>query len=65
MNHAPRTETAHLTDADLDQVSGGTIAVGAALLASDGGFGAGLHAEAGRIGLTTGLGAATAHTTVA
>ncbi|MCC9152560.1 hypothetical protein LZP81_26885 [Streptomyces parvulus] len=69
MNHVPQTETAHLSDADLDHVSGGTIALGAALLTSDGGFGAGVHAEAGCIGLTTGVGASAihgdAHTTVA
>ncbi|MEU6287609.1 hypothetical protein [Streptomyces sp. NPDC046988] len=69
MNLVPQVETAEISDADLDQVSGGTVAIGAALIAGDGQFGAGLHAEAGCIGLTTGVGASAthsdAHTTVA
>ncbi|MEW2446641.1 hypothetical protein OIE75_10565 [Streptomyces sp. NBC_01723] len=69
MNLVPQVETAEISDASLDQVSGGNIAIGAALIAADGQFGAGLHAESGCIGLTTGVGASAihgdAHTTVA
>ena len=69
MNSVPQAETAELSDTDLEQVSGGSVAIGAALIASDGRFGAGLHAEAGHLALTTGLGASAihgdAHTTVA
>ncbi|RSN54131.1 hypothetical protein DMH12_16875 [Streptomyces sp. WAC 04229] len=69
MNFVPQAETAELSDADLDQVSGGNIAIGAALIAGDGQFGAGLHAETGHLAVTTGLGASAihgnAHTTVA
>ncbi|MFC8067775.1 hypothetical protein [Streptomyces sp. NPDC057293] len=69
MNLVPQAETAELSDTDLDQVSGGNIAIGAALIAADGQLGAGLHAESGCIGLTTGVGASAihgdAHTTVA
>ncbi|MFD4261961.1 hypothetical protein ACFWR9_31150 [Streptomyces sp. NPDC058534] len=69
MNLVPQVETAEISDTDLDQVSGGNVAIGAALIAGDGQFGAGLHAESGHLALTTGLGASAihgdAHTTVA
>ncbi|MFE2355417.1 MULTISPECIES: hypothetical protein [Streptomyces] len=69
MNLVPQAETAELSDTDLDQVSGGNVAIGAALIAADGQFGAGLHAESGHLAVTTGLGASAvhgdAHTTVA
>ncbi|MEV5019308.1 hypothetical protein ACIGW1_09570 [Streptomyces sp. NPDC053780] len=69
MKLVPQAETAELSDTDLDQVSGGNLAIGAALIAADGQFGAGLHAESGCLGLTAGVGASAihsnAHTTVA
>ncbi|MFE9708263.1 hypothetical protein [Streptomyces sp. NPDC005930] len=74
MNTAPQVETAEISDAALDQVSGG-LAVSTALIAGDGALGAGLYAEAGAFSLTTGLGVSTpfggasaqgqAHTTMA
>ncbi|WP_395573850.1 hypothetical protein [Streptomyces sp. BK79] len=63
MNLVPQVETAHLSDADLDQVSGGTLGIdaGAAVITSGRGVGAGLHAEAGPFALTAGLGASLTH----
>ncbi|MFE5255884.1 hypothetical protein [Streptomyces coelicoflavus] len=72
MNTVPQVATAQLSDADLDQMSGGLgLTAGAALVAGDGAFAAGLHAESGPFALTGGLGlsapfggaAANAHTT--
>ncbi|MFD8427633.1 MULTISPECIES: hypothetical protein [Streptomyces] len=57
MNTVPQVATAQLSDTDLDQVSGGLgITAGAALVAGDGAFAAGLHAESGPFALTGGLG---------
>ncbi|PPS90244.1 hypothetical protein [Streptomyces sp. MH60] len=56
MNTVPRVDTAEISDAALDQVSGG-LAISTALIAGDGALGAGLYAEAGAFSLTTGLGA--------
>ncbi|MFI8945642.1 hypothetical protein ACIGO6_03910 [Streptomyces sp. NPDC053750] len=58
MNLVPQVETAEISDADLDQVSGGNIAIGTALITADGAVGAGLHAEGGPFSVTAGLGAA-------
>ncbi|AXL88300.1 hypothetical protein C4J65_08095 [Streptomyces sp. CB09001] len=72
MNTVPQVETAEISDADLDRVSGGIgLTAGTALVAGDGAFAAGLHAESGPFALTGGLGvsapfggaAAHAHTT--
>ncbi|MEU1044376.1 hypothetical protein ABZ400_04365 [Streptomyces sp. NPDC005897] len=58
MNTVPQVETAEISDADLDQVSGGIgLTASTALFAGDGALGAGLHAEAGPFAVTTGLGA--------
>ncbi|KPC72143.1 hypothetical protein ADL35_32245 [Streptomyces sp. NRRL WC-3753] len=72
MNTVPQVETAEISDADLDQVSGGIgLTASTALVAGDGAYAAGLHAESGAFSLTGGLGlsapfggaAANAHTT--
>ncbi|MCM1941449.1 hypothetical protein NC239_24915 [Streptomyces sp. G3] len=72
MNTVPQVETAEISDADLDRVSGGIgLTASAALVAGDGALAAGLHAESGPFALTGGLGvsapfggaAAHAHTT--
>jgi hypothetical protein len=62
MNLVPQVETADISDADLDQVSGGTIGVdtGAAVIAAGGAVGAGLHTEAGPFAVSAGLGASAA-----
>ncbi|MFI8193007.1 hypothetical protein ACIF8T_30265 [Streptomyces sp. NPDC085946] len=55
MNLAPQVETAEISDAELDGVSGGQAGVHAAAAA---GAAAGLHVEAGPLCLTAGAGAA-------
>ncbi|OMI89513.1 hypothetical protein BSZ07_11400 [Streptomyces sp. M1013] len=58
MNTVPQVETAEISDAGLDQVSGGIgLTASTALFAGDGALGAGLHAESGPLAVTTGLGA--------
>jgi hypothetical protein len=59
MNFVPQVETAEISDADLDQVSGGNFGVdaGAAVITAGGSFGAGLYAEVGPLSVSTGLGA--------
>ncbi|WP_149551827.1 hypothetical protein [Streptomyces marokkonensis] len=62
MNLVPQVDTAELSDADLDQVSGGLaggvdVAAGLAVTASAGAAGAGLHVEAGPLSVCAGLGA--------
>ncbi|EHN73453.1 hypothetical protein ACIP29_10495 [Streptomyces coelicoflavus] len=63
MNFVPQVETAEISDADLDQVSGGNIGIdtGATDITAGGAFGAGFHAEAGPFSLTAGLGASAAY----
>ncbi|WP_121746676.1 hypothetical protein [Streptomyces sp. E2N166] len=58
MNLVPQVETAEISDADLDQVSGGNIGIdaGAAVITAGGAVGAGLYAEAGPFALGAGLG---------
>ncbi|WP_217164059.1 hypothetical protein [Streptomyces sp. AC512_CC834] len=71
MNLVPQVETAELSDADLDQVSGGHVGLnaGAAVIAADGAVGAGLYVESGPFavsagfGASAGLGSAETHTT--
>ncbi|MFB6553694.1 MULTISPECIES: hypothetical protein [unclassified Streptomyces] len=62
MNLVPQVETAHLSDADLDQVSGGILGIdaGAAVITAGGALGTGFHAEAGPFSVTAGLGASAA-----
>ncbi|ANB06090.1 hypothetical protein SAM40697_2130 [Streptomyces ambofaciens] len=57
MNLVPQVETADISDADLDQVSGG-LTVSTALVTGGGAVGAGLYAEAGPFAVSAGLGAA-------
>ncbi|MGC9499682.1 hypothetical protein [Streptomyces sp. WG7] len=59
MNLVPQVETAEISDADLDQVSGGQIGIdaGAAVITVGGTAGAGLYAEAGPLAVNGGLGA--------
>ncbi|MGV9283343.1 hypothetical protein [Streptomyces sp. NPDC003730] len=74
MNTVPQVDTAEISDAALDQVSGG-LALSTVLIGGEGALGAGLHAEAGALSLTSDLGLSTpfggaaaegqAHTTMA
>ncbi|CAM5290752.1 Type A2 lantipeptide OS=Streptomyces tendae OX=1932 GN=GUR47_11250 PE=4 SV=1 [Streptomyces tendae] len=58
MNTVPQVETAEISDADLDRVSGGIgLTASTALVAGDGALGAGLYAESGPLTLAGGLGA--------
>ncbi|MFH8974052.1 hypothetical protein [Streptomyces sp. NPDC017890] len=59
MNLVPQVETAEISDADLDQVSGGQVGIdaGAAVITVGGAVGAGLHVESGPVAVTAGLGA--------
>ncbi|CAL9433658.1 MULTISPECIES: hypothetical protein [unclassified Streptomyces] len=58
MKTVPQVETAEISDADLDQVSGGIgLTASTALFAGDGALGAGLHAESGPFAFTGGIGA--------
>ncbi|AQS69900.1 hypothetical protein [Streptomyces pactum] len=59
MNLVPQVETAEISDADLDQVSGGNIGVdaGTAVVTAGSAVGGGLHTEAGPLSVTAGLGA--------
>ncbi|MFJ8809770.1 hypothetical protein [Streptomyces sp. NPDC102490] len=76
MNTVPQVETAEISDAHLDRVSGGIgLTASTALFAGDSALGAGLHAESGPFAVTAGLGASAsfggataqghAHTTMA
>ncbi|MFG3076704.1 hypothetical protein [Streptomyces sp. NPDC048225] len=58
MNTVPQVDTVEISDAALDEVSGG-LALSTVLIGGDGALGAGLHAEAGALSLTTGLGVST------
>ncbi|MET8567072.1 hypothetical protein [Streptomyces sp. NPDC004783] len=62
MNHVPQVETAEISDADLDQVSGGHVGIdaGATVVTPAGAVAAGLHAEAGPGAVCAGLGASAA-----
>ncbi|MFF5159848.1 hypothetical protein ACFY3N_27110 [Streptomyces sp. NPDC000348] len=74
MNFVPQVETAEISDADLDNISGGQsvsagIDAGVAVVADHGSVGVGVYAEAGPLCVSAGLGAsvshaATAHTTM-
>ncbi|MFF0104887.1 hypothetical protein [Streptomyces hirsutus] len=61
MNLAPQVETAEISDADLDFISGGQAGPGTAanlglgVHAEQGALG--VHAEAGNVGITAGAGA--------
>lgn len=62
MNLVPQVDTAEISDADLDQVSGGLAGgvdaeAGLAVTASAGAAGAGLYVEAGPLSVCAGLGA--------
>jgi hypothetical protein len=59
MNFVPQVETAEISDADLDQVSGGNAGIdaGAAVITAGGAIGAGLFAESGPVTISAGLGA--------
>ncbi|MEU3895616.1 hypothetical protein [Streptomyces sp. NPDC045251] len=62
MNFVPQVETAEISDADLDQVAGGTVGIdaGAAVITAGGALGTGFHAEVGPFSVTAGLGASAA-----
>ncbi|GAA2560449.1 MULTISPECIES: hypothetical protein [Streptomyces] len=58
MNLVPQVETAEISDADLDNVSGGqagTVGLDASVAVTATG-GVGLYAEAGPVGVSAGLG---------
>ncbi|GAA3496089.1 hypothetical protein GCM10019016_031900 [Streptomyces prasinosporus] len=58
MNFVPQVETAEISDADLDNVSGGqagALGLDAAVAVTASG-GAGLYAEVGPVGFSAGLG---------
>ncbi|MFI2378204.1 hypothetical protein ACH5AO_24565 [Streptomyces sp. NPDC018964] len=66
MNFVPQVETAEISDADLDNVSGGQsvsagIDAGVAVVADHGSVGVGVYAEAGPLSVSVGLGAAVGH----
>ncbi|MEV5088031.1 hypothetical protein ACWEQ5_27325 [Streptomyces griseoincarnatus] len=66
MNLAPRVETAELSDADLDGVSGGQSVsagfdAGAAVVLGHGSVGVGVYAEAGPLSVSAGLGGSVSH----
>ncbi|MFH9814080.1 hypothetical protein [Streptomyces sp. NPDC017230] len=62
MSFVPQVETAEISDADLDQVSGGNVGIdaGAAVITAGDAVGTGFHAEVGPFSLTAGLGASAA-----
>jgi hypothetical protein len=74
MNLVPQVETAEISDADLDQVSGGHAGIvgvdaGVAVTTAGGATGVGLYAEVGPVTVCAGVGAsvtpgAHAHTTM-
>ncbi|CAL9543928.1 hypothetical protein SUDANB176_04301 [Streptomyces sp. enrichment culture] len=58
MNLVPQVETAEISDADLDNVSGGqagTVSLDASVAVTTAG-GVGLYTEAGPVGVSAGLG---------
>ncbi|MER6747292.1 MULTISPECIES: hypothetical protein [Streptomyces] len=62
MNFVPQVETVEISDADLDQVSGGLhggvdAAAGLAVTTAGGSAAAALHAEVGPLSVCAGLGA--------
>ncbi|MFE2277013.1 hypothetical protein ACFXAE_07045 [Streptomyces sp. NPDC059454] len=66
MTFAPQVETAEISDADLDNISGGHSAsvgidAGAAVVADHGSFGVGVYAEAGPLCVSAGLGGSVGH----
>ncbi|MGC0375643.1 hypothetical protein [Streptomyces sp. SAI-229] len=66
MNFVPQVETAEISDADLDNVSGGQsvsagVDAGVAVVADHGSFGVGVYAEVGPLCVSAGLGASVAH----
>ncbi|MEV5233984.1 hypothetical protein [Streptomyces sp. R02] len=66
MNLVPRVETAELSDADLDHVSGGQsvsagLDAGAAVVLGHGSVGVGVYAEAGPLSVSAGLGGSVSH----
>lgn len=64
MNFVPQVETAEISDADLDNVSGGhavSADAGVAVVADQGSVGVGAYAEAGPLSVSTGLGGSVAY----
>ncbi|CAM5385094.1 putative protein OS=Streptomyces albaduncus OX=68172 GN=FHS32_000719 PE=4 SV=1 [Streptomyces griseoloalbus] len=66
MNLVPRVETAELSDADLDHVSGGQsvsagLDAGVAVVLGYGSVGVGVYAEAGPLSVSAGLGGSVSH----
>ncbi|MGQ5224718.1 hypothetical protein ACW69C_28260 [Streptomyces sp. MN3] len=66
MNFVPQVETAEISDADLDNVSGGQsvsagIDAGVAVVADHGSFSVGVYAEAGPLCVSAGLGGSVSH----
>ncbi|MFI1421017.1 hypothetical protein ACH4VX_24180 [Streptomyces sp. NPDC020731] len=66
MNFVPQVETAEISDADLDSVSGGQsvsagIDAGVAVVLDHGSVGVGVYAEAGPLCVSAGLGGSVGH----
>ncbi|MFC8389361.1 MULTISPECIES: hypothetical protein [unclassified Streptomyces] len=66
MTFAPQVETAEISDAELDDVSGGqavsaSLDAGVAVVADHDSFGVGVYAEAGPFSVSAGLGGSVAH----
>ncbi|KOT45470.1 hypothetical protein ADK41_02845 [Streptomyces caelestis] len=66
MTFSPQVETAEISDADLDHVSGGQavsagIDAGAAVVLGHGSVGVGVYAEAGPLCVSAGIGGSVGH----
>ncbi|CAL9474706.1 hypothetical protein [Streptomyces sp. Tu 3180] len=66
MTFAPQVETAEISDADLDDISGGQsvsagIDAGVAVVADHGSVGVGVYAEAGPLCVSAGFGGSVTH----
>ncbi|MFF9204192.1 hypothetical protein ACF1AE_20715 [Streptomyces sp. NPDC014986] len=67
MTFAPQVETAEISDAELDDLSGGQavsagIDAGVAVVLDHGAVGVGVCAEAGSLSVSAGLGGSVSHT---
>ncbi|MGW9397164.1 hypothetical protein [Streptomyces sp. NPDC055642] len=66
MTFAPQVETAEISDADLDDVSGGHsfsagLDAGVAVVAGPGSVGVGVYAEVGPLSVSAGFGGSVGH----
>ncbi|MFD7702000.1 hypothetical protein [Streptomyces caelestis] len=66
MTFSPQVETAEISDADLDHVSGGQavcagVDAGVAVVLDHGSVGVGVYAEAGPLSVSAGIGGSVGH----